>query len=125
MALILKSGKTIENPHTGVTFSTAYAVVDHVENNKHQNSQVLRVSIYVTVGDRTARRRPLSTHELNREFSVTGQDWFDFFSVSQVTPATKNLYKQSYLWLLQVTEKDEEDEEDNEVLIFEDWESDE
>ncbi len=118
MALILKAGSTITNPQTGAEFNTAYAVVNHVENNKRQKSQVIRVAIYIAQGDHVAKRRPI-VHPLAVDYYVTGQDWIDYFAVAQQTPAGKNLYKQSYLWLLQATD------ETGTTLLFEDWESDE
>jgi len=119
MALILKPTKTIENPHTGVTFSTAYAVVDNHEGKKKQKNQIVTVHIFVSKSNRDANRQALR-HKLAGDYGVSGQDWLDYFAIDKISPEGTNSYKQSYLWLIEKAT-----EEGNEILIFADWESDE
>jgi len=118
MALILKNLKQSQDPHTGELYTTMYGVVDFVRIEKQQKNAEVRVKIFVAKTHKNAGRQELKSHHLNRGYFAIGSDYDTYFSISKMTPAGKNIYKQAYLWLLTVMDDDGN-------LIFEDWESDE
>lgn len=114
MPLILKAGKTITNPQTGDAFSTVVAVVNHVENTQDQQSQIVKVKMFLSSSHigRQEMQHPLA----GEDYQATGQDWLDFFAEDKIEPAGKTMYTQAYDWLLTVTE------EESRALIWGDWE---
>lgn len=114
MRLVLKPGKTIINPQqTGQEISTAIAKISHVENSLRRQTQIVRVEIFVSLGD--TGRQPMQ-HSLAKDYQVTGQEWQDFFTEEKQEPAGVTLYSLAYDWLLVRTN------EDTDELTFGDWE---
>jgi len=119
LALILKTGKTTRDPYNGRNLSTAYARIVATETPVFQNNHIIRVAVYPNKSARDDNKPSFEAHTLNTEFVVIDiTDFNTFFEDSVLKQANKSVLSQSYVYLIQAV-----DEDDN--LIWEDWESDE
>lgn len=112
MALILKSNKTFQD-ESGNVYGEAYGVVGQISSDKRNKLHTITFVIYKNHSCRNDLKRPVAEYT----YGVGGDDFDMYFSPAAIT-ADDNQWKQSYLYLLQL-------KNENEDLIYGDWQSDE
>ena len=107
MAIVLKDGKTWTD-NRGNDQSNSYGVIDEVSLNKDDKHAFFTLEIYKNQAARAQGKRSQNYGE-----NVDGADYLAYFKISELNPAGKNPFKNSYQYLL------------TETTWGDDWESDE
>jgi len=118
MAIILKEGKTFDNPYAKDPITTAYGVIDQVNGNKGNCSNCFVLEIYPEKLTKEERRSGLVRPIFTDKRSMPKEDFDSVFGAENLNKEGMNPNRAVYEYLLQM-----KDNKDN--LIYADWKSDE